>query len=349
MIESYFKPTTSLKVKLFLRNEEGQPKKFPKQYGLKLENNGYALVIKSRHDHSCREVIIRSLAEALSISIFDPYNGNDFTLDGCLSFSSPKTKRGKALIRNTAEISYKLAHQGAKYGSRMKLLRSKSSEQRRALKLMEALVSGTAVLLGGPAALSSERNRVKGSGVFGSRQMSIAYCGLSNFIIKHPAITSLLVGMGRFALELWADEKFEEVDEAIGVDDVIDRLGEKKEAGVVSAADKKFILSRLKKLKPFFTTDKISFNPGFYPLNKHNWIAFVRFINARVDKMNLAKAWSRGDLYGSVGGFHEWCEENVKTKSLKEAFENNSWDGGEYEYDPHQDEVDESYPSTYSW
>jgi hypothetical protein len=157
----------------------------------------------------------------------------------------------------------------------------------------------------------------------------LVYTGVTNFWMAHPARFSIISGLYRMSLELWFDDKYEEIDNEFDIAGCRRWLAEMAKQKRFTTADRKELTELLSWFKPYFTTDKVRANPGAFPLNEYTYDLFLRFCRQGYSD-RFTKRWtSLGSMYGLTGyGFVSWCrKQKNRGTAFNEASKRKNWGG----------------------
>lgn len=362
MTHAYIKPNLICTFKLFLQDRKGNYITWPKDiadypegsYTCTLTNKGYAIEVENRHGNTCRDAVIGAFGAVMCYCVAP--------LDSFVTLDPPKGKRGTNLISPAASIQLRLGPIGGwRSGSQgkevlslkkgLRLLATSATAQRKVFKLMDAFVGPIAMLAAGPKAYmrTSRPHPVytvkdpayTAKGVpknTTAPRTTLKYEGVSNFSLRHPGLMSLVVGMSRFAVEVWLDGLYKDVDAAIDLNKVCKRLVVLRQRKSLSKADRKWLLGVIRTVKSgFLSSSKVKANPGAYPVNVYTWGLLGRFLEQEFDKVSLDYHWrsrKRGAYARRISGFFDWCttEENAP-KTFTNRPKDHNWSGnGELEF-----------------
>lgn len=157
----------------------------------------------------------------------------------------------------------------------------------------------------------------------------LTYTGVSNFWLAHPAQFSVVTGLLRTSTDIWFDGKYDEINDEIGIAGCRRWLAEMSKKKKHTDADKKELVELLSWFKPYLFSKKVDENPGGYPINRHTYNMFLRFIKKSFP-LEFMPTWkSKGSAYGlGAYGFIHWCQaQSKKDAGFARAIRTGSWGG----------------------
>jgi len=362
---SYIQPEINVSVKLFLLDSSG---KYTKWDDIMLANSDYwgervdyqiydndlALVISDDDTDTCRETVCNSFSDFIlkmslplghSITLKPPGRVKDTSEFTTIVYGSTDGSPGCGM---SVEDGDPLYIRGFELVSSKKNLADMYA-------LTDVIMGTAALLLGGPGAYTrtkGDSNNLRAYregnemsiGYYDRRHLrfvdegslesevstELSYDGVSNFWMVHPATLSIMLGLNRFSLELWLDDKFKEIDEDIGIDATRNWLAKTTKKKTLTKKDKAELLEVMSWFKAYFSSDKVAKNPGAYPIHKWNWEMFVRFTKMDFSEYNFYGTWkAQGDIYGLCSyGFHTWCvKQKKKTTNFVSRPKAANWGG----------------------
>lgn len=215
-----------------------------------------------------------------------------------------------------------------KYSQQMsKIIKSKKLQKELSL-LMDVMLGSVAIFLGGPDAFVPTKETVNVSGNRAYVGMSLKkeqiyvntgvlkYTGLSNFWTLHPAILSIMSGLGRIAINLYCNGHYSEINEKVKLASAKKFLEEVSKKKELTKAEKGKVSLIMRKFKSFFSGKKVEERLGYFPLNKYNWTMLTqKLAKLKLEKENFKKNWQGTGPYGVThSGFHSWCLKQKPTK-----------------------------------
>lgn len=350
-------PILECEAKLFLRDGDGKHIPWSKNFdygdisydrcNISFSNNRYALVVSDNYGENCRETVCNSFAYFFQELRTPP--------DACVCFDSPKNKNGALLVPSTSTLGFRIkGFSGSSvdaydddYGQecdhplykRVGELAKTKKGQKEVFALMDAFLGPMAMLLGGPSAYTrrginavypakgEKIGRLNDGGTTTWYKTVLEYDGVSNFWLRHPAYLSLALGIGRLAIELWCDKRYETADKKIDITatrSLLNRLRKKK---TLTTAETKKLIGKLKVMKSLLATAKVRANPGAYPINEYTWGMFLKLIKA--EPVGLSVAWdsvSHDSIYSHAQpGFLQWCKSQKKKTKKFASGQKRNW------------------------
>lgn len=213
-------------------------------------------------------------------------------------------------------------------------------KQRELFKLLDVIVGGVAVLTAGPKSFKlrktpkpqktsvvysssgdpywgGTRKSKTSTYTFGHRIQTLEYQRLSSLIFRDGSTLSLLLGLVRFCVTLYLNGYYKKIDGRLNIDRTLTKLKMIATKDSLGAADKRWLLAKIKQLEPYYSNPKVLADAGGYPLNNYTWKGFIAFCNR--EQVNTAEAW--GEFKGFYGiqpvGFIDWCRKNKLIKKKR--------------------------------
>jgi hypothetical protein len=149
-----------------------------------------------------------------------------------------------------------------------------------------------------------------------SEQGVLKYRRISNIVVAHPALLSLMMGMARTALELWFNGDYKRVAAALNLSTTRKKLALLTAKESLSKTDVKWLFSFLANVKSLcLNTTAVKANLDAYPLNIYTWPLFKRLMKLDFHAVPLRDAWAKvrsGAYLKPLQGFDEWCAKQPK-------------------------------------
>jgi len=345
--------------KLFLRGADGSPDKWHRDYvdstsyraSTELKDDKKSLRVTDGEPSNCRETVCNSF------SAFFREDLNKVPADSLLCLEAPPG------VKDTLELSFRLLGPDKSiaghfhedycteftsdlYSDIFKLATTKE-QQEQLFILMDYVLGCTGMLIGGPKAFTrysanpvekattrkeTADSYVEETGGYDTTEFKIATCylrynGLSNEMLRRPEHLSLVLGLGRFCIELYLEGKYGAIDKRVNLKKSIAHLKRIRRRKALNNEDVRTLLRYLLKLKRYWKTDKVHANLGAYPLNEYTWGMFRKYVNEN-QTSSIIKYWLGANLYGHNDdyGFYGWCKKHKNpTKKFAERPKRKNW------------------------
>jgi hypothetical protein len=301
------------------------------KFSTKLDSG--SLVANNTHE-TCRENVIASLWGNIRRSKDEPIARGKHPATLGFSFSVPKSKEGWSKHESLTPEDHLV--------KRLLDLET-SKDAREQLHSMVDIVSAIPLMLfSGPKAYRPSKGAYKFDdkkeaywdwsahpGKAGSRsrlKIDYSYSNLTNCLIQHPAVMSLVIGQIRWALEEYSLGGYAKFNKELNITRTRDRLLEMSKKKSLSPADVRYLKVKFEGLVSLSKTPLVERSLERYPINRFFSKHTLDLLTLDKDCSKIKSTWSKAvlsaddSIYGDyVGqyGYYKWvAREHVGEKEV---------------------------------